>query len=190
MKRIVRQLPGVLIPMVLGLASNSIQAGQMVADQQNQVPLDACWSAMHLAPLGQEFVPNNDSLDFVELYVANEDLGSPAAADVVINIRQGDILGPVVGTSLPLNVPFQAEGIARFDFPSQVQMVPGNHYVMELVIVAGAGNVAVAGGWTTSYAPGRLIIQGVPVPSTDTSDLWFREGIRRGGRRGALGASK
>ena len=187
MNRIARQLPSVLIPMLLGLSSSTIEAGQLIADQQNQVPLNSCWSVVHLAPLGQEFVPSNDSLDFVELYVPNMDQGSPVAADVVINLRQGDILGPVVGTSLPVSIPFNATGVARFDFPSQVQMVPGNHYVMEIVIVAGTGNIAVGGGWIDSYAPGRLILQGVAVTSTDNSDLWFREGIRRGGgKRGAL----
>jgi len=185
MNRMARMLPSVLIPISLGMSSQTIQAGQLFADQQNQVPLDASWSAMYLAPMGQEFVPNNDSLDSVELFVANMDASSPDDADLVINLRQGDILGPVLGTSLPVNIPYSASGVARFSFPSQVEMVPGNHYVIEIVIAAGTGNIAVGGGWSSTYAPGRVIVQGVPVPSTDNSDLWFREGTHRGSRKGS-----
>ena len=181
MNRLARLLPVVLVPMILELSSPTIQAGQLLPDQQHQVRINVGWSARYLAPMGQEFVPNNDSLDSVELLVANTDETSPGAADLVINIRQGDILGPVVGTSLPLTIPFNAEGIARFEFSSRVELVPGNHYVLEIVIAAGIGNIGVGGGWETIYAPGRAIIQGVPVPSTDNSDLWFREGTYRGG---------
>ena len=80
---------------------------------------------------------NDDSLDVVELFVANLYQRSPAAADVVINLRQGDIFGPVVGTSLPVSIPFNAIGTACFESPSQVQMVEGNHFMKEIVIVAG-----------------------------------------------------
>jgi len=191
MNRMARIVPGAVILMFLGLTSSTILAGQMLVDQQNQVALSASWSVMYLAPIGQEFVPANDSLDSVELFVSNLDPFSPDAADLVVNLRQGDILGSVVGTSLPVSIPFNASGVARFDFPAPVGLVPGNHYVLEIVIAAGTGNVAVGGGWAASYAPGRVILQGVPVPSTDNSDLWFREGIHRGARkRAALAASR
>ena len=176
MKNTLKLLSRVPSALLIGLFAPAVLAGVVSPDQENQVVISENWSAVYLGPIGQEFVPGNQTLNMVELFVANMDLSSPFASDIEVNIRQGSMTGMVLGTSLQVNVLFEYSGIAHFDFPATVNLVPGNMNVIELVVPPGGGNVAAGGGWTTSYLPGRLILAGRPIPQTDNSDLWFREG--------------
>jgi len=180
----IRTLPsGLVVAALCGLCATAFAADQVNPDQENLVALSANWSAVYLAPIGQEFVTDHHSLDAVELFVSNTDLSSPLPAEVQVNIREADILGPVVGTSAPVSLSFPSSGVVQFLFQSSVRIVPGKTYVIEIVVAPGGGNVAVSGGWTPGYSRGRLILQGQPIPMTDNSDLWFREGIYRQGTR-------
>ncbi len=174
-------LLSMLVAAVGGMSTPALLAGQFDVDQQNLVSISAGWSAVYMAPMGQEFVPGRHSLNAVELVLANRDTFSTFPGRVQVNIRDGGILGPILGASLPLDLPFGYYDIAHFVFPSSVRLTPGRMHVIEIVVFPGGGNVCVAGGYG-SYARGRAIIQGVPVPPTAADDLWFREGTQRGGK--------
>ena len=90
--------------------------------------------------------------------------------------------GPIVGTSLPKSLNYGFMGISRFEFAASLPLVAGNTYVIEVVVAPGGGNVALGGGMN-SYGQGRAILAGQPVPASDDSDLWFREGTHRRMRR-------
>jgi hypothetical protein len=154
-------------------------ASQLFVDQQNLPSISAGWSATYLGPIGQEFVPQYSALESIELMLANTDTSSPFPADVELSIREDSILGTVIGTSDPLSLPFGTSGVAHFEFRSTVRLTPGRTYVIEIVTFPGGGNVGVSGGWSGGYPQGRLIVAGEPIPLTDGSDLWFREGTHR-----------
>lgn len=178
---------GFFVAALCGLYAPAFSADQFNPDQENLVELSAGWSAVHLAPIGQEFLSDRPRLDAVEVFASNTDLSSPFPADVEINIREESIFGEVLGTSVPVSLSFPSSGVVPFYFQSSVHLVPGRAYVIEIVVSPGGGNVAVNGGWTSSYSRGRLIIQGEPIPMSDNSDLWFREGTFRRGAPQAQG---
>src|SRR5262245_10455206 len=179
MKKNRNLLSGLFVAFLCGVSSPALSA-QLIPDQENLVTISSGWSAVHLAPIGQEFVSDHPGLDAVELVLANTDMSSPFPADVTINIREDSIAGPVLGTSLPVNLSFPTAAVVQFLFQSSVHTLPRRTYVIEIVVSPGGGNVGVSGGWTGNYSRGRLILQGEPVPMSDSSDLWLRVGaIRR-----------
>ena len=151
-------------------------------DQQNILPTTASWSVTYLGPLGQEFVPSCSSIEAAELKLANMDSSQPSDADVIATVHAGDINAPALGTSLTVTLPYGFSDMAHFDFPEPVPLTPGTLYVIQIQVVSGSGNVCAAGGWTPGYAKGRLILAGQPMPSSDNSDLIFREGFHGGTR--------
>ena len=183
MKKNRNLLSGLFVAFLCGVSSPAFSADQLNPDQENLVTISSSWNAVHLAPIGQEFVSDHPGLDAVELLLANTDMLSPFPADVTINIREGSIDGPVLGTSLPVSLPFTTAGVVQFLFQSSVRTLPNRTYVIEIVVSPGGGNVGVSGGWTGNYSRGRLILQGDPIPMSDNSDLWFRVGEIRRDRR-------
>ena len=185
MKKNRKVLSGLFVACLCGVSSPALSADQLNPDQENLVTISSGWSAVHLAPIGQEFMSDHPGLDAVELLLANTDMSSPLPADVSINIREESIDGPVLGTSLPVSLSFPTSGVVQFLFQSSVRTLPGRTYVIEIVVSPGGGNVGVSGGWTGNYSRGRLILQGDPIPMSDNSDLWFRAGAIRRDRRAA-----
>ena len=104
---------GMMIVALAGLFSSAVLAAQLFPDQESLVTLSAGWSAVYLAPMGQEFVPQRSSLDAVELTLANTDTSWPFPADVEVNIRADSITGPLLGTSLRITLPFGSSGVAN-----------------------------------------------------------------------------
>jgi len=190
MKKNRKVLSGLFVAFLCGVSSPALSADQLDPDQENLVAISSGWSAVHLAPIGQEFVSDHPGLDAVELLLANTDMSSPFPADVSINIREESIAGPVLGTSLPVSLSFPTAGVVQFLFQSSVRTLPGRTYVIEIVVAPGGGNVGVSGGWTGSYSRGRLILQGDPMPMSDNSDLWFRVGAMRRDRRAGTAEPK
>ena len=165
---------------VIGVGIAMAMAGQFFPDQQNITTVSAAWSAVYLAPIGQEFVPTVTTMNGVELMLSNTDLTSPLPATLFVRVREGAVTGSVLGTSDARILEFGISGVVDFDFPTSVRLAPGGTYVLEIVVEPGGGNVGVSGGWSGDYTAGRAIVQGEPVPSSDLSDLWFVEGSARG----------
>ena len=163
---------------VLLIAAIPVHADEYVWDQTNDVmdPLPEPMSSHNVimfSPVGQEFVPNLEYLDVVQLWLSDRNHGTAGPANFIVNIRQGTIGGPIIGTSETTTLPGGHHGVATFVFET-VPLVPQSLYVMELVQLT-SSNWMVSGlsGWST-YPLGRRILVGVPY---ENADLWFREGI-------------
>jgi hypothetical protein len=140
-------------------------------------------------PIGQEFTPTLDALDFVDLFIGDAGSDAGPGASFEVNIRGGSIGGTILGTS---NVAFVADGtntgvglyadfvVTRFTFDAPVALTPGLVAVIEVVqlgpIMPSNGNFIVYGGPLSgsTYAGGRAIIDGAAVSGFDFA---FREGI-------------
>jgi hypothetical protein len=97
---------------------------------------------------GQGFTPTVNNLVAVDLFLACDfktidpnpeedgdeiDVCDDPSGSLTVNIRQGAVNGPVVGTtSKSLNLPaFPSVSVEHFDFPASVPLIPGNQYFME-----------------------------------------------------------
>lgn len=179
--------------MVLWALPVTVMAHPFTIDQSNDetngfgtVP-NTIHSLLFYSPEGQSFTPTTNSLSVVELrtkdFAANDSLG----ATLKVNIRQGTMSGPIIGTSLTVTLPDSfgitdlLGSITHFDFSTPVPLVPGNVYVLEVVFLStdnwgllSNGNAPPFYGGVTAYAGGQGFIQGVnPAPEFD---LYFREG--------------
>ncbi|HEV8481505.1 MAG TPA: hypothetical protein VGR66_11985, partial [Candidatus Eisenbacteria bacterium] len=150
----------------------------IVVDQQALAYPGSEFSFLFYAPTGQEFVPQQASLDVVEMQATIQ-----AGATMRIRIHEDTITGPVVatsrdGTTAYFVIPpsFLGFQVTRFLFDSPVPLVPGNRYVMEIFdFPSGAVlNGGIFGDSHDEYPWGRCVILGDP--RDDGLDLWFREG--------------
>jgi hypothetical protein len=172
-------VPGAVLAMCL--MHTTAWADSFVPDQSNMALFfpSLVQNIQLFAPIGQEFTPTQPTLNVVQLrtqdFVPNDGTG----ASLFVNIRAGTILGSVVGTSQIVMLPdsFGTAGgaLTEFDFSSNVPLVPGNVFVIELVHASGdMWGVGSCGGLCgNTYPPGRQILLGAPVPD---NDLWFAEG--------------
>jgi hypothetical protein len=127
---------------------------------------------------GQTFTPQLAGLDAVELRMSDS-LNDATGGTFLVNIRQTDLFGAIVGTSLSTALPDGfASGvfigdIVHFEFSSSVSLAPLTVYAIELVQTAGT-SFSIKGRFDDPYAGGSFL-QGTTVQSE--SDLWFREGL-------------
>jgi hypothetical protein len=165
-----RSFAAVLSAVVLGVCTSTAVArgGQIIPDQSNTAFTPTLFQSIQIfSPMGQEFTPTFSSLDVVELFT-----GAPTGAELYVNIRSGTITGPILGTSLV--VPGPQFGPTEFDFLSQVPLVPGDLFVIEVVSSGMDSSISSSGGPFSTYPGGDQILQGVPQPN---NDLWFVEGL-------------
>jgi hypothetical protein len=136
----------------------SVCADPFTLDQSNE-PLPGMFTSIRFhAPIGQEFTPTQRSLEVVEFFTGNP--FSIPGVTLFVNIRNGTINGPILGTSFILPLPDTFVGVTHFDFPSSVALVPGLLYVMEIQLASGENEGVFVGG--PSYPGGRAIVDGVP----------------------------
>ncbi len=129
-------------------------------------------SIIHIGPIGQEFIPSLDYLEVVEVWACNWS-GPADPPTIVVMIYSDHIGGSLMGTSSAVTLAPAFEGVATFVFEA-VSLVPGERYVLEVVLSSG-GNAAVGTtGGTDTYPFGHIIRWGEPDEGTD---LWFREGV-------------
>jgi hypothetical protein len=160
-----------LAAIVLASATTCQGAPLGVIDQQNSVYTNNFFSGQNR--IGQSFVPSLPGIDAIEF-----ELGALTGGGAVfVNLRSGlsgpgGLDGPILGTSnsidLPSNAPFEWR---HFDFPSRIDLVPGNVYVAELV----SGN-----GHAGRFTMDSMYAAGSPLPPTSfdpTWDLVFVEGL-------------
>jgi hypothetical protein len=125
-------------------------------------------SAQAFAPAGQEFSPILNSLEVVQLEIAN----LMDTAEFIVNIHSESITGPVIGTSSTVTISGYFLDIVTFVF-EPVPLQPQNLYVMEIVQTVGTeGNIG-SGTNYSSYPLGCRILYG---HQYENSDFWFREG--------------
>jgi hypothetical protein len=144
---------------------------------------DAAGSSL-IAPIGQEFTPSLNGLDFVDVKFLSQLGTNSGDGTFQIAIHQGTITAPVLALSGQMTFSSGINGTdAQFTFPSTVPLAPGNTYVLEVLQIAGNALwgvevplSAVVNGQTIdmNYPGGRMIFAGVP---RDTNDMIFAEGI-------------
>lgn len=124
------------------------------------------------SPIGQEFVPVLDSIDSVQLLICCRAQETP-----YVRIREGSILGPILGTS-SLALPSPSL-LVTFRFAAPIALVPDDVYVIEVVNDGGIESMIGVGDPIpmpeSVYPRGRLILDGQP--DLDGLDLWFQEGL-------------
>lgn len=168
-------------------ASAALNAAQVI-DQKNDGPYFGGFT-LSAAPIGQSFVPNLNSLDFVELLINDQNPGFGSGVNVAVNIRANDLNGSILGTSNTVlfhdQIPqlFQEAEVVHFNFSSPVALSAGLTYLIEPVRVAGgsdSSDLGVLGTFwqTDAYPSGQAYFQGAVYNGAEAPfDLWFREGI-------------
>ncbi len=162
---------GVAVCIALLALSAVAFAQDYVVDQSCVGDRSTCNDLLGFAPMGQEFIPEFDRVDVIELLV--DEFDSQANIPTLgVHVRSDSITGPILGTTEPVVPPSGHDGPLRFEFAESVPLVPGHVYVMELVPLQW-GN-----GWYlcrthADYSQGISFIWGNPSPNMD---LWFREG--------------
>lgn len=126
-----------------------------------------------LAPIGQSFVPTQNMLDVVALWVK---VNGAEEAVLQTAVHEGSLDGQVLGRSQPVAIPIGFEGAVRFGFETAVPLQPGQPYTLELLSDNGAGTAVgwvQHAGWDDPYPQGNAIVQG---QAQSNIDLWFAEG--------------
>lgn len=162
---------GFVVIVALCFSALPVDAHNFTIDQQVEPPITLFRAVYTGSMTGQEFVPQQSSLDVVELYL-DADSKACERFSIVVRIREATITGTVLGTSNALSWGCEYE-IAHFDFPSPVALVPGNTYVIEPVADDLNHFMIMPLGGVDQYASGSAIYDGVV---DATIDLWFREG--------------
>jgi len=93
---------------------------------------------------------------------------------MVMNLRSDSITGPIVGTSLVVEMPDSFVGTADFLFTHEVSVVPHVMYYFEPRIISGDTWYFDIREEVYNYPGGTWIAMGRPDVSVD---CWFREGI-------------
>ncbi len=163
--------------------SYKAHAVPIIVDQSYTAPVIQSHSLLFFK-FDQEFTPTFSSLDVVELHLANSPVsgGENIAAEFQVNIRSGQLDGPVIGTSSTVSIPkgfdSGSDGLAQFIFASPVPLVPENLFIIDLVVVSGGeANPAIgSSSGDGGYPDGRRFINGISTP-TDFSDVIFQTGL-------------
>ena len=122
--------------------------------------------------LEQEFTPELDALDSVELWMPPFGILNPAfgsGVTAVMNIHQGGVDGPIIAISAPAYGAPSGGGIV-FGFREQVRLTPGQLYAFEPIVLQ--GNTFFTTTWA-AYPHGRLYV----IDAFTDGSLAFREGI-------------
>jgi hypothetical protein len=175
-------LLAILLVITLGSPqTGQAQGGVGLVDQANVVTVSLYDSIQYFSPIGQSFIPALPGLDTVELWTEDFTWNNGHGVDLFINIREGNIYGPILGTSHTLSLPDNFHGVTHFSFPSLVSLRPGKVHVMEVVVVNGDNwvllsnwSVGSQGGPNDTYPRGNWILNGREIPG---NDLWFQEGL-------------
>ena len=121
------------------------------------------------SPIGQEFIPDFNSLEVVQLYIVNIE----GTAEFFVEIYSGNIAGPLIGSSNLISISGFYIGPVTFTFDT-VLLIPGIQHVMIINETYGDAGVGSIG---STYPSGCQILSGIPQAN---NDLWFREGVFEG----------
>jgi hypothetical protein len=151
--------------------------GTLLVDQQSANRADA-HTDTQLAGVGQGFTPTFSSIGFIQLAVADVTLPPGPRAQVVVNLRSSSITGAIIGTTVPVDVPYAAElspgFFSTYFFSTPVALTPGTPYFFQPVDPVGHETINIGVG-SFNYAGGPMYVDGNSL--LPNSDLWFTEGI-------------
>jgi hypothetical protein len=153
--------------------ANLHAAPTKLIDQFNSAPRQGTNAG---ATFGQSFTPMLAGINYVEVLMGG--FGEIVTVDILNGLVGSDGLdGPIVGTSNPRPVDTSASGthqIIQFDFPSTVDLTPGNTYVFRLQTPGGIGGISWSGN---SYSGGQYLIENYATSEFLLQDTIFEEGM-------------
>jgi hypothetical protein len=123
---------------------------------------------------GQSFTPSLSAVGFIQLKLKDAFPGNSTGAIMQIDLRSDSITGPLLGTSLPVEMADGFTGTADFLFAPEIAVTPEVMYYFEFRVTAGDFWCVDAMEHVYNYPRGTAIVMGRPDPS---GDVWFREGI-------------
>lgn len=154
--------------------------GSGAVDQSWRGPQGACGTShgtlniFYGGPVGQEFAPARSLLSGVAVGLAgSRNLEVPLSTTLDLILREAAIDGPIVATaSMPIVRPQNDEFFVVFELVPPIEVTRGHIYVIELSEVDDDSLV-----WQRAdgdepcdprqYDPGRPIVQGVPLPTSN-----------------------
>ena len=152
-------------------------SGQVLIVDQASVPdgevLTDGYSTPHVA-IVQSFTPVFNAVGFVQFqdYIIPDVIGG--GVTVVVQLRDGGSLGPVIATTEPLFMQNRGTQNTVFYFSDNIPITSGREYFLESVVLAG-GSLNLFKKTLSTYDRGELYLNGGP--SGGLEDLWFREGL-------------
>jgi len=158
--------------LALLLLSGTAQAQDYIVDQSCVGDPSTSNDILYFSPMGQQFVPEFDRVDVVELRIFQHQGYNVPVPTFAVRIRSESITGPLLGTTRPVVPDSMHYGPLAFEFAESVDLIPGEVYVIELVPVQW-GAYWYLSRTHADYPQGISYIWGNPSPTTD---LWFREG--------------
>jgi hypothetical protein len=161
--------------LVVGVFATRASALTYTVDQEATPALDAPYFYGGVGTgtsVGQEFVPQQASLDVVELWFETDSKTCYPYASIVVVIRDQALTGAILGTSNATTVGC-FHGALEFDFPSSVTLTPGHTYVIEPIADDFNYWYMTINGGLDVYAPGHAVMYG---DQYSEHDFWFREG--------------
>jgi hypothetical protein len=158
------------------MVSSTRGQGTFVYDQQSvntSVPAGILDDIQPNEPIGQSFTPSLSAVGFVRLNLSDAITRNGVGAAVYVNLRTDSITGPVLGSTDPVSMPDNFDGLADFLFSAPVPVTAGATYYLQPVVLAGdTWRVGVFLG--DRYPSGTEYYQGAVLQNFD---FWFREGV-------------
>ena len=161
--------------------------GTMDEANEGQVVGDPLLATISLnMPIAQEFTPSRPKLKSVDVYLTTVNLQFQLGdgENITVNIWEGSIGSVLKGSSSQVVPNFDNKGIlidgfVLFEFQPNIDVVPGDVYVLEVVAPpfasppdgSAAGTHAISLSPADNYAGGNPIIEGVKFRDRD---FWFR----------------
>ncbi|MBP7945571.1 MAG: PEP-CTERM sorting domain-containing protein [Verrucomicrobia bacterium] len=123
---------------------------------------------------GQSFTPSLSAVGFIRLKLADGVRGNSTGAIMQIDLRSDSITGPLLGTSLPVEMADGFAGTADFLFAPDISVTPQVMYYFEPRVLFGDTWCVDVMEDVYNYPRGTWIAMGRPDVSVD---CWFQEGI-------------
>lgn len=151
--------------------------GTFVYDQESSTDEVSRFGSVRIqfyGTVGQSFTPSLSTIGFVRLRQFDLTPGNALGANLVVNLRSGDINGPIIGTTTAVTLADRFAGSVDFFFASAVPVIPNTTYYFQTLVQSG-DNWGITAMLDTY--PNGSFISGNTGTVFLGADLWFREGI-------------
>jgi len=123
-------------------------------------------SIQSYGPIGQTFRPSLGAIQWALLYTV---AFAEGGAELVVRVREGSIVGPVLGQSAPVDLPAGFSGATHFRFGAPVPLTPRALYALEVAVTSRdfpSDNWGLASAGGPAYPRGDWVLEGRPSRAT------------------------
>ena len=124
--------------------------------------------------IAQSFTPSLSAVGFVQFQTVVFDDNNGVGVTFAVNLREGAYNGPIISSTTPVVIVRGPIQIGTFYYPETIPVTPGQLYFFQPMLQS-AGDMDIGYKFPSSYPGGEAWNNGVP--SGETADYWFREGI-------------